>query len=286
VDVACYRHPDREAGVACQRCERPICPSCMHQASVGFHCPECVKERGQRVYTPSQLGGGQPVVTLALIGLNAVVFVLGLAIAGQQAGTSADGTLIDRGGLTAVQVAAGEWYRLVTSGFLHAGYLHVGLNMLLLWVLGRLLEPVIGSARFLLLYVAALFTGSLGVVILDPGRVPTVGASGAVFGLMGAAVVAQRLAGIDPWRSGIGPTIALNLVFTFAIPGISIGGHIGGLLGGAAAAWLLLGLPRTTGSKASGIAACAALAVVAAVGAVLLAQAAHPEVVGLSGPFG
>ncbi|OWY59239.1 hypothetical protein B7486_75645 [cyanobacterium TDX16] len=161
---------------------------------------------------------------------------------------------------------------------------HVGLNMLLLWVLGRLLEPAIGSARFLLLYATSLLVGSLGVVVLDQGL--TVGASGAVFGLMGAAVVAQRLAGIDPWRSGIGPTIALNLVFTFAIPGISIGGHIGGLLGGAAAAWLLLGLPTTTGSKASGVAACAALALVAAVASVLVAQAAYPDVVGLSGPFG
>jgi membrane associated rhomboid family serine protease len=284
VDVACYRHPDREAGVACQRCERPICPSCMHQASVGFHCPECVKERGQRVYTPSQLGGGQPVVTMALIGMNAVVFVLGLVLAGSATTNGSRTDLGLDGGLASVLVAQGEWYRLVTSGFLHVNLVHVGLNMLLLWVLGRLLEPAIGSPRFLLLYATSLLAGSFGVVVLDQGL--TVGASGAVFGLMGAAVVAQRLAGIDPWRSGIGPTIALNLVFTFAIPGISIGGHIGGLLGGAAAAWLLLGLPRTTGSKSSGIAACAALAVVAAVGAVLLAQAAHPEVVGLSGPFG
>lgn len=249
----------------------------MHQASVGFHCPECVRQHGQRVYTPSQLGGGPATVTLTLVGLNVAVFVLGLVVAGSTAATGASSDLTREGGLSAFTVAAGEWYRLVTAGFLHAGLLHLGLNMLLLWVLGRLLEPAIGSPRFLLLYVTSLLAGSFGVVVVDQGL--TVGASGAVFGLLGAALVAQRQEGIDPWRSGIGPTIGINLLLTFAVPGISIGGHIGGLLGGALAAYLLLGLPRRTGSATLGVACCVALGVVSAVGAVALAQAAYPNAV-------
>jgi membrane associated rhomboid family serine protease len=250
----------------------------MKSASVGFHCPECVKRGGQKIYTPSQLQG-RPVVTQVLIGINLAVFVLGLVIAGGAAATGSGGDLIQRGGLSSILVADGEWYRLVTAGFLHAGLLHVGFNMFLLWILGRLLEPAIGSGRFLLLYVTSLLAGSLGVVIIDPGI--TVGASGAVFGLMGSAVVAQRYAGIDPWRSGIGPTIGINLLFTFLIPGISIGGHVGGLLGGALAAFLLLGLSRQTGRPMLGVAACGTLAVACAVGAIAIAQAAHPALAGL-----
>jgi len=245
----------------------------MHTASVGHHCPECVKTKGQKVYTPSQLQG-RPIVTQVLIGVNVAVFVVGILIAGSEAASGNSGRLIAEGGLSSANVAAGEWYRLVTAGFLHAGLIHVGFNMFLLWILGRMLEPAIGSGRFLLLYVTSLLAGSFGVVIIDPGI--TVGASGAVFGLMGAAVVAQRYAGIDPWRSGIGPTIGINLLFTFLIPGISIGGHVGGLIGGAIAAFLLLGLSRQTGSPPVGIAACAGFGVACAVGSVILAQAAHP----------
>jgi membrane associated rhomboid family serine protease len=278
VDPVCYRHPDRRAGVACQRCERPICVDCMHTASVGHHCPECVKRGGQKIYTASQLRT-RPIVTEVLLGINVAVFVVGMVVSGGQAAGGSGGDLLDRGGLSAFDVASGEWYRLITSGFLHVNLVHLGLNMLLLWVLGRMLEPAIGSGRFLLLYVTSLLAGSFGVVILDPGR--TVGASGAVFGLMGAAVVAQRYAGIDPWRSGIGPTIGINLLFTFLIPGISIGGHVGGLLGGALAAFLLLGLSRQTGSPAAGVAACSALAVACTVGAIVIAQAAYPAAASL-----
>lgn len=251
----------------------------MTPASVGFHCPECVRSMGQRIYTPSQLQS-RAVVTPVLIGINVAVFVVGAVVAGGAAASGSSGDLIDQGALAAPFVAQGEWYRLVTAGFLHAGLLHIGLNMFLLWILGRLLEPAIGSGRFLLLYATSLLAGSLGVVIIDPGR--TVGASGAVFGLMGAAVVAQRYAGIDPWRSGIGPTIGVNLLLTFLVPGISIGGHVGGLLGGAFAAFLLLGLSRRTGSRAVGIVACSAFAVVCVVAAVAISRAAYPQLVGLT----
>jgi membrane associated rhomboid family serine protease len=171
-----------------------------------------------------------------------------------------------------VGVDAGEWYRLVTGGFLHSGLLHLGFNMYLLWLLGSQLEPALGRMRFGVLYATALMAGSFGVLLVDPTAL-TVGASGAVFGLMGAMVVAQRAVGIDPWRSGIGSLVVLNVIITFAIPNISIGGHIGGLVGGAAAGWLLIELPRflTTGDgrtrEVLGTVATAALGVACVAGA-------------------
>jgi membrane associated rhomboid family serine protease len=233
----CYRHPDRKAGVRCQRCERLICPNCMHQASVGFHCPECTKGSGQKVYNARTLRTS-PVVTQILIGINVAVFIVGLG------GTSGNRLVSDYGliGSTpfapGLGVAAGEWYRLITGGFLHANLLHIGFNMFALWNLGQLLEPALGRLRFGLVYFAALLAGSLGVMILSPDQL-TVGASGAVFGLMGATLAAYRARGIDPFRSSVGTVVMLNLLITFLIPGISIGGHIGGLIGGFICGYIL-----------------------------------------------
>src|SRR5690606_4282942 len=123
-------------------------------------------------------------------------------------------------------------WRVITGAFLHAGLLHLGMNMLLLWLLSQELEPALGKARFLVLYATSLLGGSFGVLVVSPLS-PTVGASGAVFGLMGALVVFQLRAHQNPWRSGIGGLVLINLVLTFAVPGISIGGHVGGLLAGA-----------------------------------------------------
>ncbi len=239
----CYRHPDRRAGVVCQRCDRPICPDCMQQASVGFHCPECTKRSGQKVLRASQLRT-KPVVTHALIALNLAVFVAGIG-SGLQ---TKDRVIID-GGLVGeavnpftgqlVGVAHGEWWRLLSSGFLHANAIHIGFNMFVLLQLGRLLEPALGRLRFGLIYVVAMLSGAFGVLLLEPNAY-TVGASGAVFGLMGAAVAAMRARGIDPFASGLGGTIALNLLITFTIPGISIGGHVGGLIGGFICGHLLV----------------------------------------------
>ena len=136
------------------------------------------------------------------------------------------------------------WYRLVTSGFLHFGIIHIGLNMFFLYVLGPMLEPALGRVRFVLLYIASLLGGSLGVVLLDKGGI-SAGASGAMFGLMAAAAVGQWRRGINPMTTGIGATFLLNLVITFAIPGISIGGHIGGAVAGAICGAVMLapGLP-------------------------------------------
>jgi membrane associated rhomboid family serine protease len=238
--LVCYRHPDRRAGVTCQRCDRPICPDCMTTASVGFHCPECARTGVQKVYTRSSIAAlNRPVVTQALIGVNAAVYVTGLVT------RAAD--VVD-GGLYGPAVAAGEWWRIVTSGFLHAGMLHLFLNMYLLYLLGSSLEPALGRARFAAVYGTSLLCGSLGVLLLQPNAL-TVGASGAVFGLMGALYVIARHRGIDPWSTGIGPTIAINLLFTFLVPGISIGGHLGGLVGGALCALLLTDGARSLGTS-------------------------------------
>jgi membrane associated rhomboid family serine protease len=141
-------------------------------------------------------------------------------------------------GLFGPAVADGEWWRIVTSGFLHFGILHLAFNMLLLWWLGQMLEPSLGRVRYVLAYAVSLLAGSLGALLLDPDAL-TGGASGAVFGLMAAAVLLLRRRGVDPMQSGLGGLLVINLLLTFLRPGISIGGHLGGLVGGALAALLL-----------------------------------------------
>jgi membrane associated rhomboid family serine protease len=209
----------------------------MHQASVGFHCPECAHKGRQKVIRgPVSARGGGLLITNVLIALNVAVFVYGLG-SGMQ---TRDSVVID-GGLFGPSVADGEWYRIVTSGFLHANIIHIGFNMFVLYQLGMLMEPVLGRLRYVLVYSVALLSGALGVLILDPNAL-TVGASGAVFGLMGAAVAAMRSRGINPFQTGLGGTIMLNLLLTFSISGISIGGHVGGLIGGFLAGWILTDL--------------------------------------------
>jgi membrane associated rhomboid family serine protease len=263
----------------------------MHQASVGFHCPECTRASGQKVIRASQLRAASHVVTHVLIGLNLAVFVAGMG-----SGLSTRDEFIGRGGLVGegllfqgipidagaaarfgapigevVGVAHGEWWRLVSSGFLHANLIHIGFNMWVLYQLGQLLEPALGRLRFGLVYVVALLGGGFGVLLLDPDAF-TVGASGAVFGLMGAAVAAFRARGINPFDTGLGGAVLLNLAFTFAIPGISIGGHVGGLVAGFAAGWLLLDAgPRHLRDARATLAAVVVLGAALATGAVLVA---------------
>jgi membrane associated rhomboid family serine protease len=177
-----------------------------------------------------------PVVTKSLIAVNVAVFLLTTA-SGALPRHGAD--LSSRLALYGPAVQHGEWYRLVTSGFVHAGLMHLAFNMLLLYRLGEILEPALGRVRFVVLYATALLTGSFGALVLSP-HVFTVGASGAVFGLLGAVAVGLRQRGVGLWQSGIGPLLVVNLLFTFLVPGISIGGHLGGLAGGAALGWVLL----------------------------------------------
>jgi membrane associated rhomboid family serine protease len=188
-------------------------------------------------------GGEQPTLTYILIGINVAV-----ALGGILSGASATGgggiggsSLLDDGSVSRAAVEDGEYWRILTAGFLHTGFLHLAFNMLALYVLGELLEPAIGRPRFALIYFASLLAGSFGALLLEPSA-PTVGASGAVFGLMGAAFVVMRNRGMNPMESGLGVWIGLNLLITFTIPNISIGGHLGGLAGGAVAALLLFDL--------------------------------------------
>ena len=230
----------------------------MVQASVGFHCRECARSGRQRVYRgPAALAPAKPVVTQVLIAINVVVYVVGLGLSGANDLTRRGG-LVGEGtfdGVTVVGVAAGEWYRIVTSGFLHADLMHLAFNMFMLWVLGSMLEPSMGRWPFLATYVMSLVAGSLGVLLLDPDVV-TVGASGAVFGLMGAAIIGQKANGISPWQTGIGGLLVINLGLTFIVPGISIGGHVGGLLGGMAAGAILILGRRRLGSDGAVLAIC------------------------------
>jgi membrane associated rhomboid family serine protease len=253
--VTCYRHPDRQTGIRCQRCERPICTSCMVPAPVGFQCVDCVRAaRSRAIPARALLARGRPYLTYALVGVNLAVWLAGLVLGGSAALRGVSG-LAAMAGLAAQPVAAGEWWRLFTAGFLHSGLLHLAFNMAALIVLGPLVERALGRAGFLAVYVMALVASSLGALLVTPGAF-TVGASGAIFGLMGAAIVGQRTGRVDSRVGSLLPWLVINLVFTVAVPGISIGGHLGGLAAGVAAG-LIFGRRR---SGAAPIAACLALA--------------------------
>lgn len=238
----CYRHPDRETGLSCSECGRPICTDCMTVAAVGLRCPDhSGKPQGVRKVTTgvrrATYEGTGAVITKTLIGINVAVFLLALAtgapLSGGLGGTvEVDGALFVRlfDGTAVRGLAEGEWWRLVTAGFIHAGLFHLAMNMLLLWWFGGPLEQGLGRGRYIAIYFVSLLAGSAGALLFAP-QTPTVGASGAVFGLFGAAFVLERQAGIT--RGPAFTIIILNLVLSFVIPGISIGGHLGGLAGGA-----------------------------------------------------
>lgn len=230
----CYRHPDRETGRRCTRCGKPACGECLATASVGSLCVDCRKAARPDARTRARYWNArQPtLVTYALIAVNAAVFLwtasdttrLREARIGLFSRGIVDGSL--RG------VAEGDWWRLVSCGFLHFTILHVAMNMLLLFQLGQMLEPAIGRVRFGLVYLASLLGGSAGALLVSPDAL-TGGASGAVFGLMAAAAVGMKQRGINVFSTGLGAVLALNLVLTFTLANVSAGGHIGGALAGA-----------------------------------------------------
>ncbi len=267
---ACYRHPNRETGVRCSNCGRPICPDCMTSTPVGMRCPECARQR-QRVRHASSTTH-EPVLTYALIGINVAV-ALGALLGGASAtggGGLGGSTLLEEGSVSRATIADGEYYRLLTAGFLHAGFFHLLFNMLSLYILGTLLEPVVGRLRFGLIYFVSLLAGSFGALLVDPNA-PTVGASGAIFGLMAAAAIVMRNRGLSIMESGLGIWIALNLVITFTVPNISIGGHIGGLIGGTLCALVLVELrQRTRIPEAAAMLVCIALGAAAVAGSLTL----------------
>jgi membrane associated rhomboid family serine protease len=273
----CYRHPDRETNVACSRCGRPICPDCMTPTSVGMRCPECSGDR-QDVRRPAFSRGSsraqQAPATMVLIGLNAVVFLAQMATGGGAASFDT-GSVFNEGALCANAVGSGgtcgfppivtegsEWWRIVSAGFLHGGFLHLALNMFVLYILGRLVEPAVGTRRMLAIYAVSLIAGSFGALLLANPAQFTVGASGAIYGLFAATLLIARDRGMSQIVAQLGFWLLLNLVLTISVPGISIGGHLGGLVGGALAALVVLRAERG-GARMRGpeIASLAALGV-------------------------
>jgi membrane associated rhomboid family serine protease len=273
----CYRHPDRETGVRCARCERPICPACMVPAAVGFQCPECVRE-GKRSVRPARTmyggrAGGGLDVTRVLVGINVLVFLATVASGANVLSGQGRSRLYDDFALVPAYVGQGEWWRLVSSMFLHYGIVHIAFNMWALLVIGSPLEAMLGRLRFLVLYFLAGIGGSVLSVALGDVLTPAAGASGAIFGLFGAMFVIQRRRNFD--TGAIVGLIAVNLVITFTFANIDWEGHVGGLITGAAIAAVLAYAP--TGPQRDRIQAvgCAAIAVVLAVTGALSAAHAH-----------
>jgi membrane associated rhomboid family serine protease len=248
----CYRHPDRETGVSCSDCGRGICPDCMVFAPVGIRCPDHagMPQGAARVTSGVRRAayeGTGAIVTKALIAINVLVYLANLAQGSSLGQTS--GTIFEKGALF-VRLAGlpggladGEWWRLITAAFLHGNLIHIGLNMFVLWIIGAPVEQAVGRGRYLALYVVGGLSGSAGALLLDPYAL-TVGASGAIFGILGAALVleAQRNYVLGGQALGL---IVINLVITFTIPNISVGGHLGGLAGGALSMLALSRFGRT-----------------------------------------
>jgi len=275
--ATCYRHPQRETNVSCSNCGRPICPDCMTSTPVGMRCPECAR---QRTKVKNPIGAATRTdapATYAIIGLCVAAFLIELA-GGGTSSLDGGGKVIRDYGLFGPAVADGEQYRIVTSAFLHAGLLHLGLNMFVLYFLGTLLEPAVGTARFVAIYAASILGGSFVALLLDPDQL-TVGASGGIFGLMAAAFLIARHRGLDQLASKLGFFVIINLVFTFSISNISIGAHLGGLAGGALAGLLVTMVEQRRLQRAQllEIGGMLALCAVAVVGALIAADASVPS---------
>ncbi|MFE6711638.1 rhomboid family intramembrane serine protease [Streptomyces sp. NPDC057695] len=249
----CYRHPEVETGIRCTRCEKPICPSCMVSASVGFQCPDCVRSGSGTGHAadanqPRTLAGGRVasdgrLVTKILIGINLAVYLAVLAFGDRlvdelvligYAYSPALGELVG--------VADGEWYRLLTSTVLHQEVWHILFNVLGLWVIGGIVEPELGRIRYAALCLLSGLSGSVLAYLVAAQNQPSLGASGVVYGLIGAWVVLARRQ-----RHDMRPVVlfvALSLLMTFTRPGISWEAHVGGLVAGAVVTYALVHAPR------------------------------------------
>jgi membrane associated rhomboid family serine protease len=245
----------------------------MTPTPVGMRCPECARQKTRVTRGTTAPTRYDAPATYVLIALNVAAYLAEIATgSGGLSGTS--GSIIADFGLQGLAVADGEWYRMLTGGFLHAGLIHLGFNMFALFVLGRLLEPGIGTPRFVALYFASLFAGSFGALLLSDPTDVTVGASGAIFGLFGAAFVIARGRGLDTIASELGFLLLINLALTFGIRGISIGGHLGGLAGGLICALAIVAGERgRLGGNARPVelAAMAAVAVVSVLAGIAVA---------------
>ena len=272
-----YRHPDREAHIRCVRCNRRICPDCMIDASVGFQCPECVREGNQGVRRARTVFGGRlssdpGYVTKTLIGINIAVFLAQMVL-GQEvdrrfwllAGPGFDPVLGQ-----SVGVADGELYRLITAAFLHGGFLHIALNMYALFLFGPPLEAALGRVRFTALYlISAVGGNAVSYAFSNPGQ-PSLGASGAVFGLLGAFLVVNRKLRRD--TSGVLVLLAIILAFGFIARNIDWRAHLGGLIAGVLCAAALVYAPPKWRSLVQGLGLAVVLLAVVAVVAGRTAQ--------------
>ena len=272
IAYGCYRHPDRATYIRCQRCGRPICGDCMISAAVGFQCPECVAAGARQTRQNEGPYGGlrshnPRTTTLVLIGINIAVWAM-IMLVGGDTGSLADLLALRPGGIclaaddpsrwfptvtTAVQcatvdglwqggVSGGAWWQVLTSAFTHTAPLHLGMNMLWLWFPGPPMEAALGRTRFLSIYLLSALAGSAAVVWLEAPAMQTLGASGAVFGLIGALIVVGLKVKADlqvafTW-------LAINLVYSFLGQGISWQGHIGGLVGGLVTTAIIVYAPR------------------------------------------
>jgi len=244
----CYRHPTRETYVRCTRCDRPICPECMHPASVGFQCPDDVRAgnagaRAARTTFGGRVSANAGAVTRVLLALNLVVFALTALSGGVSLGIGAGNSpLYGEFAMEPVSVALrGEYWRLLTATVLHYGVLHVAFNMFALYQLGPYLESLFGRVRFLAIYLVSGLGGPVAVLLLSNPLIDAAGASGGIFGLFGAYAVAFRRLGRD--IGGIVGIVVVNFSLGLFLPGISLAGHLGGLLAGIAVTLPLAFLP-------------------------------------------
>lgn len=236
----CYRHPDRETYVRCTRCDRPICPDCMNTASVGFQCPECVREGNRSVRQPrtvfgGRVGAGTP-VTMVLIGLNVALFLAQLASSKVTANYEFSGVAL---------FVQHEYYRMISSAFLHdpSFVFHIGMNMYALLLFGTQVERLLGAARFLVLYLVSAFGASVATYLFLSPFTPSLGASGAVFGLFGAYFVFARRMRAD--TSQLVVLLVINLALGLTFHGyINNYAHIGGLVTGGVIAFVYTRVPR------------------------------------------
>lgn len=275
-DDACYRHPDRPSFVLCQRCTRTVCGDCQTQAPVGVLCPECVADaRRAHAATRPSVGtrvrrasaSGAPLVTYAIIGLTVVVYLLQqIPALGVTAALQYATPMLD---LRAATYANFEPWRAVTATLVHGSIFHIGFNMLTLWLFGRVMEPLFGRLRFALVWIASAIGGSLLCAVLAPADV-VIGASGAVFGLFGAYFVVMRQARMNP--TSLLVLIGLNIVMGFVVPGIAWQAHLGGLLIGLLAGWLVSLDVRRHPARIWGAVGAGALAVVLLVANVVVAS--------------
>ncbi|WP_309127175.1 rhomboid family intramembrane serine protease [Microbacterium sp.] len=246
-DNFCYRHPDRQSFVLCQRCMRTICPECQTQGPVGVICPECMKaqrkgettaqRRARRSWAGGTMAitrGGRPIVTLGIILITSIISLLQMV---PNIGGGIGLTLRFAAAYLYPELSGApfEPWRLLTTALVHGGFIHLALNMFALWMIGQSLEPMLGRIRFLTLYVVSAIGGSIAVAVLNPGAA-TVGASGAVFGLMAALLIIGRHIGANV--TGILVVLGINFVFGFIVGGIAWEAHLGGAIVGAAVAFI------------------------------------------------